>query len=386
MQLVYTNDQVLPVQETDTEQLMSMVSALGHIGVDVRLLLPGVWGKLSATGSQLAQYYQVDKTFKVKILKSLFPSNRALEKLGHAIICVLEERIGQSDFLYTRNLPTVFAALAFSRHLVLYETFRPWPDQNKHLIPLLKFMVQHKRFLGVVTHSALAGKSFLNIGMPQERLLVAYNGYDPQRMKPELTKDEARRKLDLPQEVKIVTYAGHVNMDKGLGLMLALADKLKDVLFLIIGSQGEGEVERQAANLENVRIIPWQEFAQTVPYLYASDVLFIPPTKGPLERVGNTVLPIKTFLYMAAGRPIFGPSTPDLLEILEDGRNAVLVETDNIKTALLRLRELLADKSSLCTLGENAKKDVLEMTWINRAKHVRDFCSSRLTDIGEGRQ
>ena len=84
---------------------------------------------------------------------------------------------------------------------------------------------------------------------------------------------------------------------------------------------------------------------------------------------------------MASGRPIFGPSTPDLLEILEDGRNAVLVQPDDLNTAREKLGSMLDDESLLKRLGERARHDIKTNTWDNRAKRVLDFISDRLCNI-----
>ena len=54
----------------------------------------------------------------------------------------------------------------------------------------------------------------------------------------------------------------------------------------------------------NVRIVPWQPPEALPAWLYAADLLLIPASAAPLERFGTCVLPMKTFLYLAAGRPI----------------------------------------------------------------------------------
>ncbi len=370
MKIVYINDQIFPSHETDTEQILSMVSALGALGEDVELLLPVRWDRPPVTAQELARHYQVEWTFRAKSLPSVFPSFRGLEKLGHAGAGLFSRAAREADVLYTRNLPSAGAALRFGDKPVVYETFRPWPDQQPLLRPFLKWMARHPRLLLVVTHSRFAGDSFARIGLPPEKLMPAHNGYDPRRMQPVRTKEEARKFLGLPENRPVVTYAGHVNQAKGCGLLIEMARAMPETIFILVGSRGRGEVEQLAETAENVRIVPWQPFRETVPYLYASDVLIVPPTAGPLNKVGNTVLPIKTFLYMASGRTIFGPDTPDLKEILEDDRNAVLVPPDALPEAIQRLQALLNDSERLNRLGNTALEDARELTWENRALRI----------------
>jgi glycosyltransferase involved in cell wall biosynthesis len=121
-----------------------------------------------------------------------------------------------------------------------------------------------------------------------------------------------------------------------------------------------------------------------LPYLYAADALVIPPTVGPLERVGNTVLPIKTYLYLAIGRPIVAAATADLREVLEDGRNAVLVPPDDLDAAILAVRSLM-ESSELCArLGAEARTEAQRYTWDQRAARISGFIEARLAAVGDG--
>ncbi len=381
MKILCSNDQLFPLRDTDTEQIAMTISALSRAGAQVELLLPAPWGRPAATGPALAHYYETESNFSLTTVHSTFPGPRTSEKFGHALAAMFTQARRDADLLYTRNLPTTLVALAFTRTPVVYETYRPWPRQVPALMPLLRWMTRRKHLLGLITHSQLAADAYLQIGLSPNRLLVAHNGYDPRRMEPVLDQATARERLGLPLNRRIVTYAGHVTPEKGLDLMLALARRLPDTQFLIVGSSGHGELEREAQYLANVRMVPWQKFAETVPYLYAADVLFIPPTAGPLEKVGNTVLPMKVFLYLAAGRAIFAPATQDMVEVLEHGRNAVLVPPDDLELAHTALKNLLEDRPTLTALGRQATADASPMTWDRRARRILEFLETRIQEL-----
>jgi glycosyltransferase involved in cell wall biosynthesis len=110
--------------------------------------------------------------------------------------------------------------------------------------------------------------------------------------------------LGLPADRPIAVYAGRINAEKGLDQILDLAAMRPEVLFLLVGSEGDGPIEREAAGRGNVRILPWAEPASLPAWLQAADVLLIPPSRAPLQRFRNCVLPMKLFAYLAAGRPI----------------------------------------------------------------------------------
>jgi glycosyltransferase involved in cell wall biosynthesis len=192
-------------------------------------------------------------------------------------------------------------------------------------------------------------------------------------MQPVLSKAEARAKIGLPQDKRIVTYAGRINDKKGLDVILELASRMPEVLFVLVGSTGRGPIETEAEAKDNVRVIPWQESASISPYLYASDVLTIPPSTIPLQQVGNTVLPLKLFLYLAAGRAIFAGANPDTAEILEHDRNAWLVSAGDPAEAEQQLRVLLGDTRRLERLGRACREQAAGLTWDSRAAKIDAF-------------
>ena len=97
--------------------------------------------------------------------------------------------------------------------------------------------------------------------------------------------------------------------------------------------------------------MPWAEPAALPAWLQAADVLLIPPSQAPLQRYRNCVLPMKLFAYLAAGRPILAPASPDTAELLKDQENALLVPPERPKAAAAALDRLLARAGSRDAAG-----------------------------------
>jgi glycosyltransferase involved in cell wall biosynthesis len=378
MRIAYVTDQLLPQTATDTEQMMSMIGGFEAAGADVTLVKPQHWFDPDPGRDAIADYYQIEPTFEVAAVRSVYPNIRGIEKVAQGLAGPRHASARRADVLYTRTLPILLGNLLVGTRPIVYETYRPWPRQQPWSAPIFRWIARHPRFLGAVLHSDLARQSYVDAGVDPDRLLTAHNGYDPERLAPTLSRSEARARCDLPADRPTVTYAGRVTMDKGLGLMLDMARALPAAQFVVVGSEGRGEVERKAETLDNVRVVPWQPFDDTVPYLYAADVLLIPPTVAPLKEVGNTVLPMKTFLYMAAGRAILAPASPDLQELLRDDENAALVPPDDPDAAVRRLRALLDDPDRCDRLGAAARADIADHTWPRRADRVLHFVDRRL--------
>lgn len=378
MHIAYLTDQLLPQTATDTEYMISTVAAFGEVGVEVTLVKPEHWWDPDPGRDAIAEYYQVDPTFEVASVRSVYPNIRGIEKVAQGLVGPCHPTARRADVLYTYTLPILLGALLVGTRPIVYETYRPWPYQQPWSAPLFRWIARHPRFLGAVLHSEHARTSYEDAGLDPNMLLAARAGYDPERLSPRLSRAEARTKCNLPDR-PTVTYTGRVTMGKGLDLMLDMARALPEVQFVIVGSEGQGPVEREAATLDNVRVVPWQPFDEMTLYLYAADVLLIPPSTTPLKEVGNTVLPMKTFPYMAAGRAILAPNSPDLQELLQDGENAALVPPDDPNAAIRRLRALLDEPDTRERLGAAARADIEDHTWPRRAERILHFIQRRMT-------
>lgn len=378
LNIAYITDQILPQTATDTEQLVSMCAALGVNRANVTLYGPRHFLKKMPGTGDIADYYQVPETFAYYSVGGPTPSIRGLEKMITPALITLKESVRSSDLIYTRNLPAVLWALGTTRMPVAFETYRPWPDQKPHMKRFFRWMGNHRNTAGLILHSEIAARSFRNAGVPDEKLLVAHNGYNSRIMQPYLSREEAKARFELDPGRPVVTYTGRVSMKKGLDMLLEQASARPDVTFLVVGSEHWGTFERRARSFNNIRIIGWQPLEQLPPFLYASDILFIPPASAPFKKTGNTVLPMKTFLYMAAQRPIIAPASDDLLEVLTDRETAVLVRPDDQQSLDRNLDELLSDRTLQEQLAANAYRKVQQQTWKKRAETVLRFLHERL--------
>jgi glycosyltransferase involved in cell wall biosynthesis len=378
MNLLFVNDQILPSTETDTEQILNTVSSLGLAGAEVRLLLPRKRGRPAPAVADLSHYYDVLPSFEIETSPRLFPAPRFLEKPAHALAAVLNHSLGWADVVLTRNISTVVALLLLSSKPVIYETYRPWPDQYPILNSVFRRLGRSPRLIGAIFHSGYTARSFAMAGFPGEKILVARNGHDPRKMEPVLSPKEARAALGLPPDGIVAVYAGHLSAWKGGDMLLAMAESVPEARFVLVGAMGGDRIAERAASLDNVTLIGWRSKRETVRYLYAADVLIIPPTRAPLKKAGTTVLPLKTYLYLAAGRAILAPDTPDLREVLTHGQNAILVAPDDIFKAAQAMRALMADPGKRGRLAEQARESSKELTWARRADDILSFTKARL--------
>lgn len=375
--ILFSYENLLPTSQADAEVVLNTAGALAGRGHDVTISVPAPPDLSPDFEAEVLDYYGIRTPLRITPAPS-FTENIVLQHAYHALRFPEHPMFADADFIYARNPVVVMRALQRGQR-VLMDHYRPWGDQFPPLQPMFRRFMSHPRFLGLVVHSAYSHQSYRRLGIPESKLRVIHNGFDPRRMDPVLSKRQARALLDLPESTRIVTYAGRINEKKGLEVILELADRMPEVVFVLVGSTQRGPIEIAADTKRNVRIVPWQTSSSIAPYLYASDVLTIPPSSVPLQRVGNTVLPLKLFLYLAAGRPIFAAASPDTAEILDHDRNAWLVPAGDVAEAEKQLRVLLSDTHRLERLGRACRQQAAELTWDARAAKIDAFVEECLT-------
>ena len=357
---------------------MATIAALARRGVDVTAVVPLRRGDTSPTPAALRDYYHLRGDFSVEACPTPLAGVMPWRKLVHACRASRARAVSTADVVYTRNAGT-FVSLAHRGLPVIYDTHRAWPDHVPLLRPFFRRAMRRSNFLGAVFHSDYARRSYARLIGDSARLIVARNGFDPERYRRERSRDEARALLKLPIDRAIAVYTGHITKFKGIQMLLAMAARRPDVLFVLVGSRGSA-IDRQARAQPNVMLVDWQPYDRTVLYQWAADVLLSPPSRTPLTLAGHTILPLKVYGYLAAGRAILAGGTPDVTEVLEHDRNAWLVEPGNVADAVGGLRRLLSDERLRSRLGEEAKKASANLTWDARAAIIEAFIRARLVN------
>lgn len=380
MRITFALDAALPDSGAQYAQKVCTAAALSRRGHDVTVLAPRFRGGERASAGDLRAYYQTTGDFDVAEVPVGRLGGEAAWKTVLAWRQAHHPGAKAADMIYTRKLE-MLALAAWLGKRVVFDHYRPWGDQFPWARPAFRRLMTRPHFLGAVLHSRFAQESFERLGISAGRLLVAHNGYDPAHLEPVLARAEARARLGLAQDRAIVVYAGRLNRKKGLDVVLELAALAPEVLFLLIGSEGEGAIESAAAACENVRIERWMPAGAVAPWLYAADVLLIPPSRAPLDRHRNCVLPIKTFHYLAAGRAILAPDNPDTAELLKDGETARLVPPDDAQAAARALKGLIAVPEDAARLGTNARTLAQRLTWDRRAEKIEAFLEDRLAAL-----
>lgn len=387
MRIACVTDEPLPSLDTATVQVVQTLSALARAGAEVELFLPvplrGPRPDPDALKAALVERYATTCGFGIHLLPGTVSKVRAIDKPAQAALAFRESTSGRFDLLYSRLVLPMLGALGRGRP-VLFETYRPLIRQFPATRWPFRLAARRPAFLGIVTHSEYTRRAFEEEGLPPEKLRTIYNGYDDGAFAERLDPEAARAVLGMPQRPTLV-YAGRIAPFKQIDLVIDAFARLKarrpDVQLVLAGANDTSEarplVERARAlgDVITPGYLTGRAFART---LMAGDVLTIPPSARPLAEFGTTVLPIKTFQYLAAGRAMVVGDTPDTAELLLHHQNSLRVKPDDPTAYVAAIERAFDDAALRLRLGAAARARAEDLTWDARAGRLLSFMERRL--------
>ena len=390
MRLASLCHHALPSHHTNTQQLVWTTTELARLGHQVEVVCCKSDAVGAAWRGRIADYYGLetlpDSIDFVPVCSDRLPHG-ILPEARADLRNVMFARRNRRELVLTRDPFALTLALAVGLRCV-FETYRLDINEDARFGPWRALNYHRKNLLGIVAHSDLCRRSFIEAGISEARVMTNYNGYAAAHFTPALTREAARAQLGLETMDRIATYTGRVDASKGTDFLVRIAQQLPDVIFLLVGANPGSEQERsvlrliEKAGASNVRLRPRVPPPEVAAYLFASDCLVIPPTAAPLVRHGHTVLPMKTFSYLAAGRPIVAPDLPDLREVLHHDENALLVPPDNVEAAAAAIRLAVSNRSIGEKLGYAARQNAAYFTWQARAERLSAFLQNVCAPAG----
>ncbi len=212
----------------------------------------------------------------------------------------------------------------------------------------------------VVSVSHALADRLVELGVDRARVVVQHNGVDGQAFAI-ADRAAARRALAIRHARPMVLYVGNVKPEKGCDVLVEAADRLarvhgkRDVDVVIIGS-GELDVPLRARVAElglekNVTFAGRKLHAEIPRWLAATDVLCLPSRR---EGCPNVILEA-----LASGRPVVASRVGGIPELIEHGKNGLLVPADDPEA----LAEALATALDRTFSPEDLRATVENLSW-----------------------
>ena len=235
----------------------------------------------------------------------------------------------------------------------------------------------------IVVVSEPLKQELLNLGIPEDRILLNPNAVDPAAFYPGCGGRDVRNQLGFSETDVVVSFVGTFNYFHGVRVLEHAILKLLDaqgqdpvlgrLRFLLIGEGPlHAEISRSLEKLEDHRVV----FTGLLPhslvptYLDAADILISPHVPMPDGRpfFGS---PTKLFEYMAMAKAIIASDLDQLSCVLRHERTGWLVEPGSVSELASAILLLAQNPALRSRLGEDARVSVTaEHTWRQNAERV----------------
>jgi glycosyltransferase involved in cell wall biosynthesis len=329
MKLFYFAPADIQIARVDRQAIVHFCSALKDAGVDVELVTLRIrLLDVELRADDLLDLYGVRSRFPVRAVRVPVSQESpgwwiALARFFvHATVGIRIARLSKASPLvfYTKNYLPALAFVLLRRlgtNIQLVFEAHVLPRR-----PLQRFVLRHSSLVVANSH-ALATDLADQLGLSAPRVLGTHQGVDLEAVEhARMSSAEARRRLDLPDNKKLVVYTGKIYRGyEEVDYILRAALRLRDdpsILFLLVGGRADHvETWRRTAaamGADNVLFTGFVAPGLARQYQFAADLLLLYYPSG-LE-VNAYRSPGKLFDYLAAARPIIAVDLPVLREVL----------------------------------------------------------------------
>jgi len=194
-------------------------------------------------------------------------------------------------------------------------------------------------------------------------IILIPNGVDTEHFKPMERNELLAETLGLNEGKKkeerysVVGFVGELREKKGLKTLLSaytLVNKKHPVALLIVGEVRSGEDKKvfdefQITNLQLPIIVTGYISPGDLPVYYSLIDVFVHPSLR--DGMPNAVLEA-----MACEKAVIATPVGGILDVLEDGKNGVIVNVNDVNMLAEKIQELLVNAEKRISLGKNARE------------------------------
>ncbi|MBI3442703.1 MAG: glycosyltransferase [Candidatus Sungbacteria bacterium] len=282
--------------------------------------------------------------------------------------CYLAVVACRSDIIYSNEiLPLLLASFFFPA--TFYE-MHDFPESK-----FILFGIFLRRMRGLIIHNYWKTEHAVKrFGVSRNKIITEPNAVDVDEFSIAQSKAEARARLSLPSDKKIIIYTGHLYSWKGVDTLAESARKLPgDYLVVFVGGTPEDlkRFKGSYGHISNISIVGWRPHTEIALWQKAADILVLPNTaKEDISKYYTS--PMKLFEYMASGVPIVASRVPSIEEIVTE-QEVFFAEADHARSFAEAIQKAATDGDEGAMRARRGRAKVMEFTWTMRAQRVVSF-------------
>ena len=208
----------------------------------------------------------------------------------------------------------------------------------------------------IVNSRAIADSMVKIVGIKPEKFFVVYNGIPLEAFNSSLTKEQARQKLGIAENLNVVTKVARLHPQKNHRMLLQVASKVlqshSTTFFLVVGDGPlEDDLKAYCTELglnDSVRFLGNRSDIADI--LAATDVAALTSDS---EGFPNALIEA-----MAASVPVVTTAYPGVEELIENGKQGLVAPCDNASTFAEQVCRLLDDEKLCSEIVQNASSNI----------------------------
>jgi colanic acid biosynthesis glycosyl transferase WcaI len=318
---------------------------------------------------------------------------RILSYFSFMLTCAFSiSRVRKPDYIFVDSPPLFLGVSGWLASIYwkcpfIFNVADLWPDSVLDLgvmkeglflraaFVLEKWIYTRARFINAVTrgiHDVLVDRK----NVPAAKILFLPNGVDSSMIQPMPADESLKKQLGLAGK-RIAIYAGNHGYAAGAEQILYAAKLLAthpELHFLFVGDgPDKPRLRRMAADLklQNTTFVDSVPLHRLSSYLSIADIALITLRKAGVTRGAR---PAKTFVMMAAAKPIILAAEGESVELIESSHAGVVVPPDEpqqFASAILAIHENAKAARQMGLRGlafvrENFEWSILVENWLNQ--------------------
>lgn len=370
IKIFYAVNARIPTEKAHGIQIMKTCEALADNGAEVTLVVPA---RTNSIKENPYDYYGVKNNFKIKkipVLNIPFSGSSLsflITSFSFAVSCYFFFLFKKDYILYARG--EIFLLLTkLPVKNIFWETHIKTDNFNIYRKSI-------KKANGIiVVNKFFKNELFEHYGTPEEKILLAPDGVDVDKFNIKTSKDEARKKLGLPFDKKIILSSTSFLPWKGTDIFLKSAKLFPKDFLILLFKNGEKEywerfiLEKEKAGANNILIIEKQSYEKMPLYLKSADVLVLSGTNTS-EVSKHYTSPLKMFEYMASQRPVLVADVPSFREILNDDFST-FYSPDDVADFAYKVKFIINNYQMCEKKAIMAFDRSFDFTWAKRAEKM----------------
>ena len=362
MSILYIANIRFPTEKAHGLQIAKTCEAFARLGHEVELM---VTDRATPITEEAFSYYRIKTTFPITRIH--VPDTVRFGHIGFwletyrfARGCLKALRTKHFDVLYGRD-ELVLAHIG--RRIdapIVWETHVGADNRCTRFLA--------RRAIRVVAITQGLKDFYIGLGVPAGKIVVAPDGVDPGDFEHTEGKENARRRLGLPQDKKIAMYIGRLDGWKGSDTFLEASALLPgSTLAAVIGGEPQ-QVAAARVRYPDVVFSGYRPYRELPGNQIAADVLVLPNTAKDEVSLRFTS-PLKLFTYMVSGVPMVVADLPSIREIVDE-ECTFFFTPDEPRALASAIEDALANDERSRAKAQNAYTRVMRYSWDARARAI----------------